>query len=472
MSVSVRVGVVGLSPRVRGNQPRIASRSVFFGSIPAGAGEPIASDRRRCLTEVYPRGCGGTTFSGSAAWRGTGLSPRVRGNQLPSALNRVPVGSIPAGAGEPSSDPRLLRQPWVYPRGCGGTHTRTTLDEQIRGLSPRVRGNRGDPLPVSPATGSIPAGAGEPAPPRPGRGWGTVYPRGCGGTIAVRLSEASAEGLSPRVRGNQLMPDHMLTVDGSIPAGAGEPSANTGRVRTSGVYPRGCGGTSIGRPGGAAPRGLSPRVRGNLVDLGRSTRRARSIPAGAGEPRSAPRTGSRRRVYPRGCGGTRYGSRWTSPHSGLSPRVRGNHPPRTAGRRGCGSIPAGAGEPGDPRARGRLGEVYPRGCGGTTNFGVAGIPLVGLSPRVRGNHRQIHCPCRVVGSIPAGAGEPSTTPRRRRRSWVYPRGCGGTGPVVSRSSSSQGLSPRVRGNQVLQRLVEAGPGSIPAGAGEPTSGDS
>ena len=50
---------------------------------------------------------------------------------------------------------------------------------------------------------------------------------------------------------------------------------------------------------------------------------------------------------------------------GLSPRVRGNHPPVAGMELSLWSIPACAGEPpaapsGDP-----AGEVYPRVCGGT-----------------------------------------------------------------------------------------------------------
>ena len=51
-------------------------------------------------------------------------------------------GSIPACAGEPFSP---YQQPYgnrVYPRVCGGTLTYDGTKLILRGLSPRVRGNR------------------------------------------------------------------------------------------------------------------------------------------------------------------------------------------------------------------------------------------------------------------------------------------------------------------------------------------
>ena len=50
-------------------------------------------------------------------------------------------------------------------------------------------------------------------------------------------------GLSPRVRGNQNVSCEAVAADGSIPAGAGEPTGPTNSTPLSRVYPRGCGGT-------------------------------------------------------------------------------------------------------------------------------------------------------------------------------------------------------------------------------------
>ena len=99
-----------------------------------------------CGMGVYPRACGGTSVWTPSSCSSSGLSPRLRGNQV----------ALPARVGEGF--------PPVYPRACGGTtwSVRSFLISKVR---------------------SIPAPAGEP-PPSPGAAEQTqVYPRACGGTI-------------------------------------------------------------------------------------------------------------------------------------------------------------------------------------------------------------------------------------------------------------------------------------------------
>ena len=257
-----------------------------------------------------------------------GLSPRVRGTQVP-ADNRS-------------------RQP---------------------GLSPRVRGNRATPTPGSGASGSIPACAGEPGRDHSARDRIRVYPRVCGGTSTRTGAGKSPSGLSPRVRGNLHQPAHPLRHIGSIPACAGEPNRPPAFNHPAPVYPRVCGGTDETAPNGYRRLGLSPRVRGNhpsrlceQIDL-------RSIPACAGEPamRHLPLApvGA---VYPRVCGGNRS-------------RCCANC------HRYKRSIPACAGEPvRKGRRRQRCPKaVYPRVCGGTDNtFGAIPSALYGSIPACAG----------------------------------------------------------------------------------------
>ena len=99
--------------------------------------------------------------------------------------------------------------------------------------------------------------------------------------------------------------DETVSITGSIPAGAGEPVPDHRRQTDEGVYPRGCGGTLARCSRCLRARGLSPRVRGNQRGLGPVEDAAGSIPAGAGEPTARRRSTVTKRVYPRGCGGTR-----------------------------------------------------------------------------------------------------------------------------------------------------------------------
>ena len=218
--------------------------------------------------------------------------------------------------------------------------------------------------------------------------------------------------------------------------------------------------------------------------------RVRSIPACAGEP------STKTLSDPLGTADT-----------GQSPRVRGNHQLREAGRLVLRSIPACAGEPRCMRPQGTCRWVYPRVCGGTSpNYNLV-TPVLGLSPRVRGNQRREVQHYQLDRSIPACAGEPCSfdhaigtsvrvyprvcggtilTCQLRRLRSVYPRVCGGTRcrlesparrcasiPVAGEPSprpSLSGLSPRVRGNRhstYESPRSQCTVRSIPACAGEP-----
>ena len=137
----------------------------------------------------------------------------------------------------------------------------------------------------------------------------------------------------------------------SIPACAGEPCLWCGLELQSKVYPRVCGGTGDTEIVVQPKEGLSPRVRGNPVRAGRTSRQAGSIPACAGEPLLQPVGADDEEVYPRVCGGTGFAMVAIAFVLGLSPRVRGNPPATQSMTVPARSIPACAGEP--PTVAGR-----------------------------------------------------------------------------------------------------------------------
>ena len=337
-----------------------------------------------------------------------GLSPRVRGNPICSHRASASRRSIPACAGEPGGLRPSSRKGRVYPRVCGGTVDFSDPLPAVPGLSPRVRGNRGEAAEAPRASGSIPACAGEPQAGRHERVLVGVYPRVCGGTRRESLHPTALVGLSPRVRGNRRRAGHGHPQKRSIPACAGEPRLQESEYRYPAVYPRVCGGTHPPGQGTARDAGLSPRVRGNPGAPRDGGTRHGSIPACAGEPagREICRTSSK--VYPRVCGGTAGASEDQSTTWGLSPRVRGNHAGASAHLPAVGSIPACAGEPELKPAGVVNAEVYPRVCGGTHKAAMDRRELKGLSPRVRGNPGVGCGSSRPSGSIPACAGEPRT----------------------------------------------------------------
>ena len=255
----------GLSPRVRGNPSLQLLDDSWSRSIPACAGEPLARPGPAFPSEVYPRVCGGTYFCSCDSQPVLGLSPRVRGNLSSPTSSRLCRRSIPACAGEPSLIGVTASIPTVYPRVCGGTVVSVGLALALGGLSPRVRGNRKTRRWVGVRSGSIPACAGEPPPHPVGAGRLGVYPRVCGGTAHSRKYWPRLRGLSPRVRGNLGDVGGAVGREGSIPACAGEPPAEREYRGGTVVYPRVCGGTSAAPSAPTHPPGLSPRVRGNLA---------------------------------------------------------------------------------------------------------------------------------------------------------------------------------------------------------------
>ena len=173
-------------------------------------------------------------------------------------------------------------------------------------------------------TGSIPACAGEPATWFAPGIQAVVYPRVCGGTPRATAPTPRPKGLSPRVRGNREAGGYGHQRERSIPACAGEPGTATASPTKSRVYPRVCGGTFTAMGDTLTGLGLSPRVRGNRARVRAAQHDGRSIPACAGEPTRRNRLKPLTTVYPRVCGGTSVGTGAWSETLGLSPRVRGN----------------------------------------------------------------------------------------------------------------------------------------------------
>ncbi len=264
MTCALRIEGHGLSPRVRGNPGLQLLLVVGLGSIPACAGEPTRPAGRSCRPTVYPRVCGGTPPSAFSIVMVSGLSPRVRGNRARQTVWDLRQRSIPACAGEPLAIMCYTGKGRVYPRVCGGTLALTENVHRRQGLSPRVRGNLVMDFLLPLCKRSIPACAGEPSMPGGLYLSAEVYPRVCGGTRNVNGRRILHDGLSPRVRGNPPRVVGMVGLLGSIPACAGEPTAMSGTRLPFSVYPRVCGGTTPIPSNDDPVLGLSPRVRGNL----------------------------------------------------------------------------------------------------------------------------------------------------------------------------------------------------------------
>ena len=152
---------------------------------------------------------------------------------------------------------------------------------------------------------------------------------------------------------------------------------------------------------------------------------------------------------------------------GLSPRGRGNLDYSSSSQLSLGSIPAWAGEPRLFILIPALFRVYPRVGGGTAVMPIPSGSTEGLSPRGRGNPILSGSTGTYWGSIPAWAGEPGSRSILMRSTGVYPRVGGGTGVPFHPDEEYWGLSPRGRGNPTVSTPSPFFLGSIPAWAGEP-----
>src|SRR5690606_6970789 len=131
-----------------------------MGSIPARAGERDEFAEVLGFARVHPRACGGERAGLVDEAVREGPSPRVRGRVSGFALERS-GGSIPARAGESPHELHESDCRAVHPRACGGELGTAATYLWGGGPSPRVRG-RGPHLPADRRRGgSIPARAGE-----------------------------------------------------------------------------------------------------------------------------------------------------------------------------------------------------------------------------------------------------------------------------------------------------------------------
>ena len=160
---------------------------------------------------------------------------------------------------------------------------------------------------------------------------------------------------------------------GSIPARAGETFRSRSHRIPSAVHPRACGGNRTAARVIASPCGPSPRVRGKLGSGTLCASIQGSIPARAGETQGNWHELFRTRVHPRACGGNRVSCYRLCRCRGPSPRVRGKPTWAVADISPSGSIPARAGETPGIGISGDAGTVHPRACGGNCRAtGVAG----------------------------------------------------------------------------------------------------
>ncbi len=261
--------------------------------------------------------------------------------------------------------------------------------------------------------GSIPARAGQPRSMGRIRVRDGVYPRTRGATTSLRLARHRVQGLSPHARGNPQRGRAWGRIRRSIPARAGQPVSSAPNMRPPTVYPRTRGATLTVKVLGTTLSGLSPHARGNRASCPGCAMTTGSIPARAGQPGVVSWLRYDHRVYPRTREATTTCPTIRQHRQGLSPHARGNRQPRLQPRSRWGSIPARAGQPTSSSAAKALSAVYPRTRGATRQQRAQHAPAHGLSPHARGNHESFGLDVGDGRSIPARAGQPALPNRRQ-----------------------------------------------------------
>jgi len=259
------------------------------------------------------------------------------------------------------------------------------------------------------------------------------------------VPRATAHGSSPRARGTPHVCLPLRRRARFIPAGAGNTAAPPPPRSAGTVHPRGRGEHARAAFTASSFSGSSPRARGTRF-RGRGHQRGdRFIPAGAGNTARVFGSGTARTVHPRG---------------------RGEHVcGQAAGALGRRFIPAGAGNTDWSALMPSQRSVHPRGRGEHSSRGMPTLDSNGSSPRARGTLERQADELGLGRFIPAGAGNTTRRASGSVTSPVHPRGRGEHRRIEFVGSRLAGSSPRARGTQRHALRRERGRRFIPAGAG-------
>ena len=138
-----RNSTIGAHPRVGGgNLAHVQHKHHRHGLIPAWAGETGSPVEPTKDGGAHPRVGGGNILFLPRLVFEAGSSPRGRGKPRREAADVLPLGLIPAWAGETSRALPLPVAPWAHPRVGGGNKCNCRRKSSPLGSSPRGRGKR------------------------------------------------------------------------------------------------------------------------------------------------------------------------------------------------------------------------------------------------------------------------------------------------------------------------------------------
>ena len=272
-------------------------------------------------------------------------------------------------------------------------------------------------------------------------------------------------GSSPRMRGT-LRAGRIGGKDrGIIPAYAGNTSSDVTPLHPIRDHPRVCGEHCIIGSVQNIRQGSSPRMRGTPVHVDNFTVDRGIIPAYAGNTKCSSRTAPTSRDHPRVCGEHAFCSFVSSFARGSSPRMRGTLRTIMISTHHEGIIPAYAGNTYVERINVDLVGDHPRVCGEHRVRCAVHMTLRGSSPRMRGTHLVPRAWMAGPGIIPAYAGNTRRVRACGGHVRDHPRVCGEHLVIGTGGAASPGSSPRMRGTLFPFALTMAHRRIIPAYAG-------
>ena len=172
------------------------------------------------------------------------------------------------------------------------------------------------------------------------------------------------------------------------------------------------------------------------------------IPAHAGNTKAFLYAVSSLWDHPRACGEHLVLSPCTTCDQGSSPRMRGTPAVDDVHHRLVGIIPAHAGNTRHGAYVRTLRWDHPRACGEHAGISLHDQGATGSSPRMRGTLTPALLASLRHGIIPAHAGNTDERVRREYSHRDHPRACGEHKALRATAGRMQGSSPRMRGTLV------------------------
>ena len=455
----------GSSPRGRGTPKVCFPDGSERRFIPARAGNASRHTNWSASSTVHPRAGGERVRCSVCSTVHTGSSPRGRGTRTEAHLGPMDIRFIPARAGNAIPLDIWGSRRAVHPRAGGERHVVSLAHGHFHGSSPRGRGTLRLVRRVALLVRFIPARAGN------ARRWvccasrAAVHPRAGGERCVVCPVNAISTGSSPRGRGTRQRAHRSVGAGRFIPARAGNARWPSLHAAAGTVHPRAGGERVSANDPQHANDGSSPRGRGTREARHVRARRARFIPARAGNARSPIAALPAPSVHPRAGGERCKEEGLESSITGSSPRGRGTPPAETDRFLQFRFIPARAGNARPGWWTGGRSPVHPRAGGERWWRSICAVSGSGSSPRGRGTRQRLAARLGLARFIPARAGNAETGPRSESPYPVHPRAGGERRAQSGSPASSAGSSPRGRGTPREPERKPRNERFIPARAG-------